>query len=113
MVAEACAQTGPAASTMARAASDRTLPCRRAFIEDLRVNENDWECELIDGLSGGLAPCEAISRSLQGDHSEPMVGRVAPRRARNHDDVTGLQRVAPDTSVAKLAGASPFDVVDR
>jgi len=68
---------------------------------------------LVDGLSGLLAPGEAVFGSLQRHHSNAMVGGISAGRAADDHDVACFQRLARNAGVVQLPGAAPFDVVDR
>src|SRR5712691_3938667 len=107
MVAVACAHADPHAIAIATAARPKTFPCRRAVIEDLRPAR-----ALVDGLSGCLAPREAVLRPLQRDHPDAVIGGIASRGAGDDHLIAGLQRSARHTSAAELTGAAPLHVVD-
>src|SRR6266550_5521285 len=108
MVAVAWAHADVHVKTITRHAP-RTLPYRRAVIENLRVTKTGGV--LVDRLAGLLAPREAVLRTLQRNHPDTVVGGIAPRRTGDADDVARFQRFARDAGVIELAGAAPFDVV--
>src|SRR6267142_130846 len=118
MVAVACAHADAQVNTIAAAAKPNILPCGRAVTEDLRamktisVESGFSRTDLVDGLSGSLAPRETILRPLQRDQPDAVVGGVASRRAGDDHLVAGLERSARYAGAAELAGPAPLDVVD-
>src|SRR4030095_2296110 len=81
-----------------------------------KLESGDWNLVrsllLVDGLPGGLAPREAVFRSLQRHHSNAMVGGISAGCTADDPHVAGLQRLARDAGVVQLPGAAPLNVVD-
>src|SRR5215203_4684826 len=66
---------------------------------------------LVDCFAWTLTPAEAVLRTMQRDHSDAMILRVATRAARNDHVITGLQRFSGNTLTAELTGAAPLNGV--
>src|SRR5688572_25097724 len=70
--------------------------------------DRPYNVSLVYRLTRTAAPTEAVLRTMQRDHADAVILRVATGAARDNDVVTGFQRFSGNALTPELTSAAPF-----